>query len=812
MNSKTLDFTQSIINNGELIIADDSNDKNGTLTTSSTINIVTNNQTATLENVKFVKNNTTNQAIYNTRTGTLTATGIEIESTGTGLSNNQGTVYFNGNIDAGGSAISSGGTVELNGGVIIGRSTARAIFLDFGTLIMNDGEIYAPNGDGVYMNHASMTMNDGYIESKNAGIAQTYGYNVTMTGGTVKSTNSVGIHNNSHTLTITGGTVIGKTYGIQVVATTNIGTNNAEILSVPVIIGEQYGIYTTTGVVNYYDGILKGKTDGYYGNFTNIIDHGYIATTTEQDPDDLDHPYTKNYLELETNIITNRTKANAKYNNIQDAIDAASAGDTLIIETDDGIKKEISIYYPITINKDVTIDLNGYNLFTSKTITNSSNTTIINNDLNNSSTISTIFAREIIINSATLQLTLSNINLNNTNTANNCFTNNGIAIITNVSVNSINGINNSTNGMMNITNSTITATKTALSNTGTLVIDGGTYTGPNYGIYDNSTKTNTIENVTSNIVLINNNSTYTINDSTFTTSFTNRGNTTVDDNVINGTLYNYGTLAVTDTDLDTTITNSGTMSVDNSDNIRTSQYSNYGSYTLVTNSGNLEINNSEFSFTNENNAMGLYVVNVTGSGEFTCNSCEINITNKRDSYGVRTADANSKMNLNNITINIYGDNTYAGYGINTNNGTANMTSGNINVMNKQNSYGLYTNGGTTTILDGNIIVKDSTNAYGIYTSAGTVILGEPEEGEYRGTENATVSVTDPYIKGIGTTTGIGVKNVNGSIKFYDGLLVGSTEAKPDALTDKEYHYDPAFGIDSDGYQTCYLVYNPVATD
>ena len=57
------------------------------------------------------------------------------------------------------------------------------------------------------------------------------------------------------------------------------------------------------------------------------------------------------------------------------------------------------------------------------------------------------------------------------------------------------------------------------------------------------------------------------------------------------------------------------------------------------------------------------------------------------------------------------------------------------------------------------------------------------------------------------TTGIGVKKVNGLFKFYDGKIVGSTNAKPETTTEVEYNFEATTHTDTEtGYEYCVLEY------
>ena len=66
-----------------------------------------------------------------------------------------------------------------------------------------------------------------------------------------------------------------------------------------------------------------------------------------------------------------------------------------------------------------------------------------------------------------------------------------------------------------------------------------------------------------------------------------------------------------------------------------------------------------------------------------------------------------------------------------------------------------------------------------------------------GTPDADVSTTDPLVQAIGTTTGIGLRKVNGFFNFFDGKIIGSTYAKPDTTSNTESRWEARF----------YLVFN-----
>ena len=78
---------------------------------------------------------------------------------------------------------------------------------------------------------------------------------------------------------------------------------------------------------------------------------------------------------------------------------------------------------------------------------------------------------------------------------------------------------------------------------------------------------------------------------------------------------------------------------------------------------------------------------------------------------------------------------------------------------------------------------------------GTLVLG---------INDGSVDITSPSITAIGTSQGIGAKKVNVYFKFFDGIIKGSTEAKPETTTEVEYQYEAHNFTDEFGYQYCIL--------
>ncbi|MCX4249477.1 MAG: hypothetical protein OSJ65_06925 [Bacilli bacterium] len=86
-------------------------------------------------------------------------------------------------------------------------------------------------------------------------------------------------------------------------------------------------------------------------------------------------------------------------------------------------------------------------------------------------------------------------------------------------------------------------------------------------------------------------------------------------------------------------------------------------------------------------------------------------------------------------------------------------------------------------------------------------MGSKDASETSGTAESSVSVTNPLIRAIGTTSGIGVRKVNGLFNYYDGKIIGSTSSTPDTTSSTEPYYEVAKRIDSEtGYEYATLEY------
>ena len=267
---------------------------------------------------------------------------------------------------------------------------------------------------------------------------------------------------------------------------------------------------------------------------------------------------------------------------------------------------------------------------------------------------------------------------------------------------------------------------------------------------------------------------------------------------IKGTIWNeHGTMTLDGIEAETLpvtyataslIKNNSTLVIDDSDlKLVTNMPSGSQYMSAIDNTNTLTISNSSITTDHTNVAVQINVHLIHNTGTATYN--------------------NTTVASNDLTLQDFSS-YRSNYGI-YNTGTFNFESGTI--INKRiYSYALYNDGGTTIIKSGNI-TAEGTTAYGVYVNNGIVILGEaePSTSPDYGKATAHVSTTDPYIEGIGSATGIGVKLNTGKLYFYDGKLVGNTSAKPDTATEVEHLYEATNYTDPDtGYEYCILIYMP----
>ena len=729
----------------------------------------------------------------------------------------------------------SGGTIELNSILHYDGYYSDLATIKGGGLITGDAVINSTNGC-VKNYNSPLTVSGGTLTCGRFGI-DTYNANLNVTGGTIKATEiaiDASRDGNAYPklITITGGNIeSSNNYGVYYHPQTSssiltLGVKDGSIdTASPSIKGLTYGLYIGSGVTNFYDGILKGKTDAYYGAFNNIEDNSLINVDVEM-IDELS--YNTAYLINQTDIVRNNNMIdNNTYTNLQTAIDEANSGDTL------ELIDNAPVFYELTIPSGKTINIKtmGYSITTSKSIVNNGVLNIVDGSSEKTSKINCSLGIDLITNNGTLNITDVDINYSLPTYNISILVNNGSSLLTNVSMSKgYYGIKNNDNGVLTLNDSDVYASNTAIYNTGEFHIDGGTISGDSYTIYERTVKDDEIKNATissasSNIYKYQNGSTLTITDSDLLVgNITNLvGTINIIGGTISGVIDNKAIMSIDGSTIEKHVTSSDDLTAytyrysfirnvsnltisninmnitadstnfsiiysNNTLNINGSIINGYTSsnyndmfnaihnnggvvtlsdneITMEDNSGRAVLSNNYYLYIN-----GIYNEN---GGSFTSSNDSIIVKNGKTNYGIYNDSAESNNMINNITVNLSG---------------------------AANGYGVYNNNGAITIEDGNIEVS-ALNAYGMYIGGlgATTTLGVMDGS---GLETASVSTVKPIVKAIGTDSGIGVKKVDGSFDFYDGKIIGSTYAKPDTTNLVEPRFEARFYVvDSDNNET-----------
>lgn len=156
---------------------------------------------------------------------------------------------------------------------------------------------------------------------------------------------------NGNIANITGGAIIGKN-GISNRGTLTIGEKGKGVSqTTPVIIGNSYGIYNE-GTLNFYDGIIKGKTAYISGTVTEVEPYYEVSLTTDEEGYQcatLTHTSQDDMC-----AVVNGTY----YNTIQAAIDAVIGSEPITLVNGANITEAINI----PEGKNITIDLAGFTI------------------------------------------------------------------------------------------------------------------------------------------------------------------------------------------------------------------------------------------------------------------------------------------------------------------------------------------------------------------------------------------------------------------------------------------------------------------
>ena len=748
LNGHTLSMSQPLSSAGNLTLKDSGEEKSGKLVNSSTTN-----NSYVIESTGTLNIGDVNISGYNgiKAGGVTTIDGTKIELTNSGVG-----VY----------GISSTTDITIENISIVGTS-GTGIRMDAGNIVINDANVET-GSYSIYMYNynATGTINGGKYTSKYRTIT-TVSKDLKINGGSYISSGSDGIYISGGTTTVKSAVIDGKSYGINIYNTNNVTLNigdddNNIDGSSPVIKGETYGVYYINGKVNFYDGIVKGQTASFNKTPTSLA----ANSAAIEDDETIDEKiYQVTYLTPDVITIKNGEK---EYKNIQTAIDEASNNDEL------EVINNITAYYNITVpnDKNITIDTNGYTLNCGKGIVNNGALNI-KNDSSNQGMLKTNTSVAVVTNNGNLSITNNKIMNDKTSTV--VVENKGSLTTNSVDISSIYyGIGNSKNADLTLTDTNITSNSYALhNNSGTVDIDGGTYTSLGYSIYNSGS----------------------INDEVTTSKVIATGI------VLTGRIYN----------------SNATTEIDNS-NVEYS-YNDYNSYSTISNTNgvlrliysNVNIDSMYTGNNGTTNPNAIY----TSNGDLTIKSLSLIATGNRKYNQIvsgikidsKTTDDNTIL-IDDVTTNIsskqQGASVYITGGANSSD--IQIKNAKFNVNEAVTGYGIYetstSNDFNVNLISGNIYTN-ATTAYGVYVDSGSLTMGI-KDGD--GSENTTVDKENPFVKAVGTT-GIGVKKNNGYFKYYDGKIMGSTNAKPDTTTDTEYNYEAVMHQDQEtGYEYCVLEY------
>jgi hypothetical protein len=632
-------------------------------------------------------------------------------------------------------------TLDVYGGLI----DVSDVAIDGGATKVYDGTIKGKTGYDCRGN-SRIDIFDGTFEVTNNGVTCTaWTATINMTGGSIKAGNDA-IYGNMNGY-IKGGTLEGNVYGIYLNSgTLNIGENDGTFsIETPKIIGNTYGIYRNGGNLNFYDGIIKGQTGSTHGVINSIADNSSIKEDTEiitkmVDEEEVETVYFRKYLVEDYEYIENQTTG-VRYRKLELAIENASDGDSLLF-TNDGNE-----YNPITIDKNITIDFNGNDLYVVKNITIPADIEV--NIVNNSDEKSKLYS----INTIGIIINNGNITINNVDiealAGGNCITNNGDALIDGSNINC---------------SSRVYYNEYRATNAN-VVFKNSDLKGGSFSCYGNLELNNTSMYLDNSVVYgdgttkILNKSIIDYNPNNHLTSHRFYGNVIIDDSAVKN----------------------HSITVGNSDkHLGQSIITNTHLYGTLTSNNNLIMNNVDI-----HKEIGAYSDSYMLTTMYTANIENLTIdTPERSSYAFNHINLSGdyEVSLKNININLEGG-SYNKPIINIDGPTVTADNININYNNNNDDNNLHIGikvvNGVLNLKSGNIKI----NAYyarGIQLEQnGIVNMGEAEPltSGNRGTSNADVSLTDPYVEAIGRKNGYAIYNENGYYNFYDGKIKGSTKAR-----------------------------------
>ena len=669
------------------------------------------------------------------------------------------------------------GIVKIEKGTVTATGSSSDGLVNHGTAQIFGGTV--SSSDYGIENTGILEVTDGTISGSDCGI--TSSGETKIIGGNITS-NYSGIIN-SGTAEILGGNVEATASngdGIENTGTLTLGKNDENVNpniypsqenNYPIIKGNAYGIHST-GTFNYYDGIIF--TNGtalntIYGKINDIADiynennetiGEYEVIYTDISADTTQGIKEEHYvmigkeaayiiLDSNDNVIKNDEGNEIQYYSLNDAIENCQEGQTIQIIRNVNLREKIEIVE----GKNIRIDLNG------KTIINSKGETILNNGalevLNSSAEgegqiISDFIEDGIILNNATLI-----INGGTLKTANS------------------KGITNS--GDLEINGGKIEASEYGIYNTKNVKIAGGTVSASKYGIYSEKGNIETTGGtVNSGIYGI-----YSI-----------EGNINVLDGAINASSSSNSTYGIYSE-------GTGNITVENGKVTARASYSYLNAHAIYKEGkGDIRIENGNITASASHyNAYGIYNENankitVTG-GSITASDYAIYNYDNGDilisggSIGeiYNYSSKKNKIEITGGSITILDNN--AGNVTITNGEITNYLendSGTVEILNGsiKKIYNQYVNG--TINISGGTFEYISNNASGIINIKGGSVINNSDNAVYNSGGIVNIGINDgevlkdtPQIK---STSKYGIYNYNssGRVNFYDGAIIGNTNA------------------------------------
>ena len=247
------------------------------------------------------------------------------------------------------------GEVEITGGSI--TASYSGVYNNSGKVEITGGSITA-SYSGIYNYTGDITLTEGTVTGSSYGIYNYSAGNIKIAGGNITGSN-YGIYNeNTGTIEITGGNIVATNSNSTGVynnsGTVTIGEKGGEVnTTVPEIKGKTYGVNSTTaGTVNFYDGVVKGKTGAFNGTVTELEPNYQIIETT------VDEYKCAKLLPIGEGI-PSASIGSVNYFSLQDAIKSSQDGNVIVVRKN--INLETS-NLTVDADKNITINLNGYTI------------------------------------------------------------------------------------------------------------------------------------------------------------------------------------------------------------------------------------------------------------------------------------------------------------------------------------------------------------------------------------------------------------------------------------------------------------------